>query len=362
MLRLRYRPEDFPVDMGRAFSAPAEIAFSWEELCRAAVTVGRRNWADVLQFGTYSVLEALWRLAMVRANLIQAFDGSLRRSGAFRNLDRTEKAAVSYFLGLVLTKLIAEKLFRVPWLLHLDVYRMLLAPQFDGPERPDFVGMDSAGLWIVFESKGRYGGLPKGVLDRAKTQARSIRNVSGVAPVLQVAVGTHFSGGDLRARLRDPDEHEPAAVDLELSPETHMQAYYRPIIDLIDATAPQSERHETASGVFIRTTLSGMDAALSVDERIVRWYRERQPDLFQVLQHLSERSVLREVETLRRRRDTDATDATSRGDDKDRVIWESESLSRLTEVRQIGYDGIAIELGPSWSEEFMRREPRDRVG
>ena len=146
MPRLRYRPEAFEAYMGPSFLTPGEIMFSWAELCRAAVTVGRRNWTDVFKFGTYSVLEMLWRVAMVRANLTESATGYLLRSEAFRSLDRSEKGAVSYFLSLTLTKLLAERLFEVSWLLHVDVYRDLVRIELDPTRRPDFVGVDPDGL------------------------------------------------------------------------------------------------------------------------------------------------------------------------------------------------------------------------
>ncbi len=183
MLRLPYRPEDFGPHMGDAFNFNSEITTSWEELCRAAVTVGRRNWSDVFQYGTYSVLEILWRLAVVRANLVEEPSERIRQSDAFIALDPTEKGAVSFFLGHVFTKLIAEKLFQVPWLLHLDVYRQQLAPRLAFSVKPDFVGMDSARQWIVIESKGRTGSASRGLLSVAKQQTRSLRNINGQLPV-----------------------------------------------------------------------------------------------------------------------------------------------------------------------------------
>src|SRR5437899_644316 len=95
---LPYRPEQFGAHMGPALTRPSELQFTWAELCRAAITVGRRNWTDVLRHGTYSLLEAMWRVAIVRANLVEEPDGRLSRSEVFVNLDPSEKGAVSYFL------------------------------------------------------------------------------------------------------------------------------------------------------------------------------------------------------------------------------------------------------------------------
>jgi hypothetical protein len=80
--------------MGDAFRQPSDLNFSWDELCKSAVTVGRRNWEDVLKHGTYSGLELLWRLAMVRANLVEdPNDGRSRRDKAGRFSARQPRSA-----------------------------------------------------------------------------------------------------------------------------------------------------------------------------------------------------------------------------------------------------------------------------
>src|SRR5262249_32062087 len=159
-------------------------------------------------------------------------DGTLRPSQAFRALDPSEKSGVSYFLGLALTKLLIERLFRVPWLLHLDVYRDLLNPSLAFPQKPDFVGMDPWFLWIVVESKGRTRRVPKSVLDIAKRQVLSLRTIGGQFPSLRIAVATYFAGARLGARMRDPDTPDPDGQDIDLTPEQLARAYYRPVVEM----------------------------------------------------------------------------------------------------------------------------------
>src|SRR5438874_1140288 len=46
-----------------------DAAISMPALVRAAITVGRPNWPAVVQHGSYSVMEILYRAFMIRANL-----------------------------------------------------------------------------------------------------------------------------------------------------------------------------------------------------------------------------------------------------------------------------------------------------
>ena len=359
MLRLPYLPEDFGLHLGDAFNSYSEVTFSWEELCRAAVTVGRRNWDDVLQYGTYSVLEALWRLAMIRANLVEEPNGRLAKSEAFISLDPSEKGAVSYFLGLAFAKLIAEKLFQVPWLLHLDVYRHEINPNLAFSIKPDFIGMDSRRQWIVIESKGRTGVASRKLIDTAKRQTRSLRNINGQLPVLRAAIATYFSDDKMRARICDPEDLDPGAEDLDVLPESLARAYYRPIIEYLEAYPPEYPRSPVDQRVYRRSPFSGMDAAIGVDQDIVDWYHGSGPSWEEIIrQYASQPSVLHELSELKHVPEQEREAALKRDEIKRALLGKD----RLTETEIKGKDGVTIELGDSWSEEYMRRQPKDRAG
>jgi hypothetical protein len=298
---------------------------------------------------------------MVRASLKETADQRLQRSRSFAALDRSEKGGVSFFLGLVLTKLIAEKLFEVPWLLHLDVYRQQLNPQFWLPERPDFVGQDAMGRWLVVESKGRYGGIPSALLDRAKRQTSSILTIAGQSPTLTVAVGTGFWGGGLSARLRDPETPGPAGVDLELGREEQLRAYYRPIVELSETPGLAESLDVTLRGRrFRRTPLAGMDATIAVDQRVLDWYRTGLPPVPELLRELNPHSVLSDLESVRRHSRKEPPPKVPHDPERERL--ETVLRRRLTDVRRTGPDGVLVELGASWDMEYMRREPEDRTG
>jgi hypothetical protein len=58
----------------------------------------------VFRHGEASFHEAIFRLALIRMAVEQAWSGYLRRTDAFAALDPTEKGMVSYFLGMTLCK------------------------------------------------------------------------------------------------------------------------------------------------------------------------------------------------------------------------------------------------------------------
>jgi hypothetical protein len=350
MLRLPYLPEAFPYYLEATFGWPFEFEFTWEELCRAAVTVGRRSWVDVLKHGTYSVFEAMWRIAIVRANLVEEPDGRLSRSDAFRNLDPSEKSAVSYFLGLTLTKLIAEKMFGIAWLLHLDTYKSEINAQTTLPQRPDFVGLDPHYAWLVIESKGRTGSVSNELMAAAKKQTRSLRNINGQFPAMRVGVGTYFSGGKLRARIRDPEGHDDDATDVEISPEKLARAYYRPIVEILEQLGRDLVDDQ---GLKVREAeLPGFDVTLRVDSDVIAWYRGLLAWEAIVERRRADPSLLSEVARIRHQSEDDLTAI--------RRLEPVAGVDRLRAVRRIGRDGIEVALGDSWSPQFMRLQPPDR--
>src|SRR5205085_8063152 len=101
MPRIDYLSESFPTGSS-VTSGQAILDFSWGDLLRAAVTVGRPNRSAVVQHGVASEYEAIFRWSMVRMALEQVRPSAsrLRRTNAFNTLDPSEKGAINYFLGI----------------------------------------------------------------------------------------------------------------------------------------------------------------------------------------------------------------------------------------------------------------------
>lgn len=294
------------------------VSFTWGELVWAALSVGKAEAIHLVRFGIYSGFELLYRAAMIYANLRVGTGDTLQATKAFDSLDPSEKGAMSYFFGLATAKLLAEKRLGISWLMHLDVYRSQLNPLIlrRGKAKPDLLGADSSGNWVVIEAKGRSGVMPAKVMARAKSQTANLLSVSGKAVSLGIAHGSYFSRRRLAVRWIDPRPRRRGAR-LELDRVTFDAAYYAPIRRLLDEDRPSH--------------------IVSVQGRLCRLVTAPELDLRLGL------TVSQEPHA---------------------PIGEQNSVTSPSgpeiSSEYVGGDGIAIQLGPSWLPERMQLEPSDR--
>ena len=232
-LRINYQSRAFPSGYG---VPSGTLTTSWNELLWAAITIGRPSMYHVFRHGSASFYEALFRLSLVRMAVKQGAFRRLRRTGAFTELDPTEKGMVSYFMGMTLCKLFAWRLLHTPWLLHLDVFRPMLNPVLHGRSRPDLVGDDIAGRWHAFESKGRSGAPSSDDRQRAKTQARRLVSVDGTRCSLHIGSFAFFKSDELQFYWRDPDADATEPIALP-RPDREWRYYYEPALSF--ASAPE---------------------------------------------------------------------------------------------------------------------------
>src|SRR5580658_10581946 len=86
---------------------------------RASITLGFQRFGDVLFAGP-----RLWThrfgLGLSGFAYLENRSGNLCRVAEHRVLDASEKAAMSYWQGMVFAKLVAENKLSIPWLAHVD--------------------------------------------------------------------------------------------------------------------------------------------------------------------------------------------------------------------------------------------------
>lgn len=293
----------------------ATLNLTWPKLVWAAISVGKGSLAHIHQHGQYSTFEILYRAAIIYANLTEGHNTQIDRSEAYDGLDPSEKGAISYFLGLALTKAFVDEFLGVPWLMHVDVYRRQLGVNLAAVGgRPDLFGEDLSGRWVVAESKGRTNDHDDGALVRAKQQASQVIDIGGVPPYLSIGVVSSFSGGRLSLVVDDPPVDEKSSQRWGISKELFRSKYYEPFNSVLNAF----EAHdEVIDGQEVRAvTFEDSDLTVGLSLHML----DRGNDL-----------------PLRRARS-----------DPSRSAF-------------LGVDGVFIRLGSSWSDEMMRLEPQSRV-
>ena len=229
MPQLTYYASNFPASYGPLLAGQYSLSFTWADLLWAAISVGRAEHFHLFRHGAFSSFEIVYRAAIIFANLCETPNGSIKQSAAYEGLDPSEKGAISFFIGLTIAKLFVEKRLNVPWLMHLDVYRQELQPVLQGLARPDLVGRNVAGDWIVVEAKGRTHGYDKSALVRAKEQAGQLLSIGGTQPALRLALLAHFRGGLLQCSVNDPDDE---GLEINLSSCRYLKsAFWRTTTD-----------------------------------------------------------------------------------------------------------------------------------
>src|SRR3990172_3104693 len=97
------------------------ISASWAKYLWSAATVGRKDWNDLIQKRAFSALEFITKALRVKTYLRTKGD-FIVKSPNYSRLDPTEKSYIEYEIGQTDAKLVADKLFDTPWMMHLSLY------------------------------------------------------------------------------------------------------------------------------------------------------------------------------------------------------------------------------------------------
>lgn len=303
MARLQYSARGFAAPYSSINTVPAwtSVEVSKASLVHAALTVGREHWSAVYAAPPFSTYEAEFRSNLVRAFLMEyarsgrspywaASPAYGRESPAgwvmAPGLEPSEKGAVSFFLGMAMTSLLADRLLNVPWILHYSTYgpRFGVSPTSGAGRRlPDFIAFEPIqSKWFQFESKGRSrvvsGKTRIALQEAAKEQARVKLVYRGTFADLRVASITDFDAGMLRVEWLDPpNDQDIEPIGLDSDPATFILEYYRLLINVL-GTDPAEEQQERAERLFRTIRLEHADLRIGLDAALFDAAREGDSD------------------------------------------------------------------------------------
>lgn len=263
MIAVPFEASDFPV--ASSLNGSHNLDVRWNDLLWASITVGKAR-QDVLRHGRYSFAEMLHRASCLYAYYDINSSGRLVLSPAFNSLDSTEKGLVSFYTGMAMAKLYADKILGIPWMMHISRYEAPWSVRFGAnTNRPDLFGCNRLGEWAVAEAKGRSRVTAK-LVSKMKQQKSAVATIQRVPPAFRYGSATRFEGGELALRVVDPPARR-LAEDIPLNPAAWLLDYYRPIVDLLEDMASRIE------GEAIIGHLPGTDIEVGVPSEVAELVR-----------------------------------------------------------------------------------------
>lgn len=175
-----------------------------------------------------------WREEMLVAMATGYLDHNLHTTTYFRNLEQTEKAAVSFLFGEAFTHWCAQDRMNIEYLVHVAGLRSCTwgaatTPVTPKPgalppapkSRPDFIGIRRTERH-VFESKGRIRRPSTATVNKALGQVSALHSINGRPPTTRCASFFMMKASGPEGKVVDPpkggegisvrfDEHEAIA-------------------------------------------------------------------------------------------------------------------------------------------------------
>lgn len=274
---VRYHASDFSDEIIRR---NGEIKFYAYELVHAVFTTGRTP-GDQLSYGEASVWEFLHRAALVRAYIRQDDAGHLVLSRLASELDRSEKAAVSYVIGQAMTGIFCRKGLSVSYLMHVDRYGSRWGMQFSSKKRADLFGYGSLG-WLVAEAKGRSSPPDERLRANLRAQKSSVVSIQGRPPDLAMGCVSYFSNDGptwstsstysptpwLKLEAFDPvSEVEPVSIESDM--DRFILTYYEPFIVLLDGGQGGEMVEVEGDDIYVSTHLQNLRMTIGLLRSIV---------------------------------------------------------------------------------------------
>lgn len=237
MLLTKMNSYQLPVEnrggMEDFLSSNSLVEFSALELLHAVVTCTFPA-SRVLDGYTRKRREELYaKCAMMEAALIQN-EEYFGKSPVIGYLDSVEKTAVSYYLGLIFTKLVSARVFHEDFLTHVQLIHRENGEYFFYIGRKKRSEMLSYQLgqegFSVWAARGRSNN-SLDALQEGLSQAQEIRAVQGMAPRMRAVCMTYYEKGIFSARVQRSAKQ--GTEDLDFTEKEYLRAYYQPVRELL---------------------------------------------------------------------------------------------------------------------------------
>lgn len=162
-------------------------------------------------------------------------NGDLKIRDFVYRLTQSDKNVLSYDLGMILTKVAAEKEMFIPWLRHADeLITNKIALLGKTKKRGDLIGKDKFNDWHVIEAKGRLTNPSRKVIDDAKKQSQNIKSINGSSPKTTSASINYLFKTPIEIIIEDPP-NDKAEREVNFEETDFFTGYYLRLITLLQS-------------------------------------------------------------------------------------------------------------------------------
>jgi hypothetical protein len=227
-------PDDYPL-----LKRDRELNVSLPTLVWAAVTVGAPSLSEV-DLSSWPAISFALHKAFAIESIMKIENNEISLQPNYENLDQSEKVVLSYWTGMMLTKLVSDQLLDVPYPAHVRAMqkkKQLTTNPKDSRSLPDLIGQDPLKKWHVLEAKCHK--KDPGAVEKESwtNQAQRVIEIDGIPPSTTSYCFTILQPSKYESNLKiewvDPEikkDSDPFSINVD--PIQLQQFYYRPFFEI----------------------------------------------------------------------------------------------------------------------------------
>lgn len=209
-----------------ALNGNRQTKISKFDIARGILSIGKTHWTQYLKTSRRTITDFLHYWTGLDPFINERPD--LVINSKYASLDRSEKILKSYHIGMGVSKIVAERILKIPYLQHVDglVQQGAITLTAGTNERGDMVGLDRQHNWHVIEAKGRTSAPSNMDKIKAKNQAQRITTINGSTPVTKSYCITHINDTFSEIFLNDPDDKPAKPTGWNIDTIDFIKIYY----------------------------------------------------------------------------------------------------------------------------------------
>lgn len=193
------------------------------------------------------------RIAMVES-VLETRGDQLAKAEQIMYLDTAERSAICHYLGIIYTRLIAQKLYGIDCMVPLNLIEQPGEKKFvkyNGAYRQDLIGYGKQNAWSVWEPVGRSEN-SQAAFGNGCRAASEIEKINENPLAKSAACMTYYERGYLNAVVKEPERTGDGT--LWFPEENYFKAYYQPFFELFADEQP-GELYGSSGGFELELTL-----------------------------------------------------------------------------------------------------------